>query len=137
MSNKQGFTFVELIVVISIISILSVLGSFAYVNYAERARDSRRRIDIQQLRSVLELYRSNTDDGVYPTATEYGSGSNSVLVTRGLIQTIPVDPRRAVYTYTPLPAGCNNTSSYCTSYRIQTTLETTGAVYVVTPGSVD
>ena len=134
---KKGFTLVELIIVIGLIGLLTVIGSFGYVNYSERSRDARRRIDVQALRSALELYRSNTVEGVYPTTNEYGSGTNSVLVTRGLLQSIPLDPRGAAYQYSPLPAGCNNTSSFCTSYTITIGLESSGTNYVVNPASIN
>ena len=136
MRNKSAFTLLEILVVVGLIGLLTAIGSFGYVNYAQKARDSRRQIDMQQLRSALELYRSNNSEGVYPTAAEYGSGTSSVLVSSGLVQTIPVDPRGAAYTYTPLPAGCDNTSNYCTSYTLQTTLEVTSQPYIVTPMSI-
>lgn len=135
--QKAGFTLLELLVVIGIIGILIAMSSMGYVNYSQKSRDSRRRIDIQQLRSALELYRSNTSEGVYPTTSEYGSGTSSVLVTAGLLQAIPVDPQGNAYVYTPLPANCNNTSTFCISYTIRTTFEINNQVYTVSPNSIN
>ncbi len=134
---KAGFTILEIIVVIGLIGILISMSSFGYVNYSQKSRDSRRRIDLQQLRSALELYRSNSTEGVYPSANQYGSGVSSVLVTSGLLQSIPLDPRGNIYVYTPTPAGCNNTSTFCTSYTLQTTLEVNSQAYIVSPNSMN
>lgn len=134
---KRGFTILEILVVIGLIGILVAMSSVGYVNYSQKSRDSRRKIDLQQLRSALELYRSNSTEGVYPSVNQYGAGSTSVLITAGLLQTIPVDPRGNAYVYTPLPANCNNTSTFCTSYTISTTLEVNSQPYTVTPNSVN
>lgn len=137
LKQKKGFTILEILVVVGLIGVLTAMSSMGFVRYSERSRDSRRRIDIQQIRSTLELYRSNSTEGTYPTLGQYGSGTNSVLVTSGLLQMIPVDPRGNAYVYAPLPAGCNNTSSFCISYTLTTTLETTSTPYVVTPNSMN
>lgn len=135
--TRAAFTLLELLVVIGIIGTIIAMSSFSYVNYAQKSRDARRRVDLQQLRSTLELYRSNTSEGVYPTTTQYGSGANSVLVTAGFINTIPVDPVGNVYVYTPSPAGCNNTSTFCISYTLRTIFEVNSQIYTVTPNSIN
>ncbi|MBP7967412.1 prepilin-type N-terminal cleavage/methylation domain-containing protein [Candidatus Woesebacteria bacterium] len=134
---KRGFTILEILVVIGLIGILVAMSSVGYVNYSQKSRDSRRKIDLQQLRSALELYRSNSAEGVYPSVSQYGSGTTSVLITAGLLQSIPVDPRGNAYVYAPLPVNCNNTSTYCISYTIGTTLEVNNQQYTVTPNSVN
>lgn len=135
--THAAFTLLELLVVIGLIGIIVAMSSFGYVNYSQKSRDARRRIDLQQLRSALELYRSNTSEGVYPTLNEYGSGATSVLVTAGLINTIPLDPAGNAYVYTPSPAGCNNTTSFCISYTLSTTLEVNNQAYTVNPNSIN
>ena len=135
--TRAAFTLLELLVVIGLIGIIVAMSSFGYVNYSQKSRDARRRIDLQQLRSALELYRSNTSEGVYPTSNQYGSGTTSVLVTAGLINTIPLDPAGNTYVYTPSPLGCDNTTSFCISYTLSTTLEINSQSYTVTPNSIN
>src|SRR3989344_2029162 len=53
-NNPQGFTLVELLVVISIIAILSVLGISLFGGVQQRARDARRRSDIAAIKNALE-----------------------------------------------------------------------------------
>ncbi|OHA09369.1 MAG: hypothetical protein A3B37_02285 [Candidatus Sungbacteria bacterium RIFCSPLOWO2_01_FULL_59_16] len=68
---KSGFTLIELLVVIAIIGLLASIV-FASLNSARaKARDAKRRSDLNQLRTALELYYSN--HGNYPiTTTWYG-----------------------------------------------------------------
>ncbi len=67
---SKGFTLIELLIVISIIGILSAVSLFALGGSRESARDTRRRADLESLRSALELYRSDCRE--YPTQATIG-----------------------------------------------------------------
>lgn len=60
----QGFTLVELLVVISILAILAIISIVAFTNIQKGARDAKRRGDIQAISTALELYKSV--NGSYP-----------------------------------------------------------------------
>lgn len=64
--SRQGFTIVELLIVIVVIAILATISVVAYNGIQGRARDSGRQQDIRQLTRALELYY--IDNGEYPTA---------------------------------------------------------------------
>jgi prepilin-type N-terminal cleavage/methylation domain-containing protein len=53
-NKKNGFTLVELIVVITILIILSTIGFFNYKNYVLHSRDTVRISDITNMKSALE-----------------------------------------------------------------------------------
>lgn len=75
---KKGFTLIELLVVISIIGILIGLSVFGLQGARETSRDSKRKSDLELLRSGIEIYKS--DCGSYPV----GNGDpTSVLATSG------------------------------------------------------
>lgn len=66
----RGFTMIELLVVATIIVLLSAIGLVSFSAAGKGARDGKRKADMEQLRSALELYR--TAVGTYPVA----SGAN-------------------------------------------------------------
>ena len=63
--RQGGFTFIELLVVIAIIAILSGAVALNLAGRTGEARISRAKLDIQQLQTALDTYR--TDQGRYPT----------------------------------------------------------------------
>lgn len=63
MRNK-GFTLVELIIVILIIALLSVIGMSTYTTVQVDARNSKRKSDLKEIQSALEIYRG--EHGLYP-----------------------------------------------------------------------
>ncbi len=98
-STPLGFSLIELIVVIAIIGVLSTLGMANYLNVKTKARDSIRKSDFAQLRSALELYRS--DQGAYPASPLPGCGSPLTGGGATYIQKVPCDPSSASsYSYT-------------------------------------
>ncbi len=63
--NFRGFTLVELLVVIVILSILGVVGVTLFSSTQQRARDAKRKADIQAMAKAME---ANYSPGVgYPT----------------------------------------------------------------------
>lgn len=65
-AGRVGFTFIELLVVITIIAVLSGAAVVSFTNTSRRSRDTRRRLDIENIRSALELCR--TESGSYPSS---------------------------------------------------------------------
>lgn len=56
LDNRNAFTLVELIVVITIVGILSTVGFVSYSNYLTGARDSNRIAQIGKLLTSLQVY---------------------------------------------------------------------------------
>ncbi len=64
-ARTRGFTLIELLVVIAIIGILSTLAIVALSSARQKARDSKRVADMNQITRALELYYN--DSNSYPT----------------------------------------------------------------------
>ncbi len=81
--RQQGFTLIEMLVVIGIMLILVGIAVPAYNRSVIRAREAALREDVFTLRSVISQY---TDD------KEKAPQSLADLVTAGYLKQIPVDP---------------------------------------------
>jgi len=68
MFGKKGFTLVELLVAMTIMAVLVSLALVAFQGSRRSARDAKRRTDLEQIRSALEMYRTDYG-GVYPVRT--------------------------------------------------------------------
>lgn len=122
---RSGFSLLELIVVISIIAIITAVSAIPYTNFVKNSRDSRRKVDLEQLRAALELYKSNSENGTYPGVSNYVDLAGELSPT--YIKTLPEDPQPGkTYEY-----ECNNIDS-CTSYIITSNLES-GQTYTIEP----
>lgn len=116
----NAFTLIELLVVISIIGILIALSASAFLSTKASARDTKRKADLEEIRSALEIYR--TDCGRYPATVAFGSaltgdGSSSSCGTANTYMAkVPNDPQTSAYQYGYLPSG--------TGYKLCSYLET-------------
>ncbi len=91
---KKGFTLLELLVVISLIGLLTTIAVVSFQGTNQRARDGKRKADLEQIRTALEISRSNSGTNTYPTAL-------SELVTELYLTVLPTDPKTFTYVYSP------------------------------------
>lgn len=101
--HTRGFTLIELLVVISIIGVLIALSVFGLQGARKASRDAKRKSDVEQIRSGIEIYKSDCDK--YPPTlgtSLIGDGSvTSCPDTNTYISSTPVDPLTPtnVYSY--------------------------------------
>ena len=122
-AHWRGFTLVEVLVTATIISVLTAIGIVSYTNINKRSRDTKRKSDMEQIRSALEMYRS--DNGGYPNT---GSGSwtdasnLSATLVSSYMAAIPSDPKSTtqVYRYQATNLVSGNYYGYCVSSLIET-----------------
>jgi len=88
--RKNGFTLVELLVTMTVIAILMGLAFVSFSGTKKTARDGKRKADLEQIRSALEMYRS--DNEKYPS-------SLSDLTSGGYLSSLPADPLGYTYYY--------------------------------------
>lgn len=120
MNQKRGFTLVEMIVVLSVIGLLVGGIALSLPKQGSNARDNRRKVDLEQIRAALELYRSDQPNGNYPASTADLSPT--------YLSIVPTDPSTSTaYTYVSSPGGCTTAGpTFCVSYRITANLEVGG-----------
>src|SRR5258706_992741 len=79
--QKKGFTLIELLVSIAIIATLIGLALPNYLSARGRAKDARRKEDLQQLKSALQLYYN--DFHKYPPSGSAGIGKLNYIAGCG------------------------------------------------------
>ncbi len=124
--KTNGFTIVEIIIVIVIIGVLTGLVTNAFGGLQDDARDSERKTDVQAFASELESYYS--DFGMYPTLANLNDATWVDQNLTGIEEGVLVDPKGNRYTYTPDPVGCDNLSdsTECSAYVLTADLEDDG-----------
>lgn len=65
MSQKNGFTLVELVITIAVIGILTSISVFSFINVQKQARDSSRSFSVGLIAEALEKYHEK--NGEYPS----------------------------------------------------------------------
>jgi len=143
---KKGFTLMELLIVMSIIAIITAIGLVSYAPINRRSRDAKRKSDLEQVRSALEMYRS--DNGYYPTSSaasfsplttlDPGDGNGPLVST--YLPSIPMDPKNTTatlrtYYYIVIGAGPDY-YSYCLCSGVENTADGKNECGITPPAEI-
>lgn len=110
--RSQGFTIVELLIVIVVIGILALLVITTYSGIQQKARNSKRQTDIQSIQTQLEAFFSQ--NGYYPSLTDMkDTAANGFLATnmKSLDKTALTDPSNPTQS-DQLVTGAGTAKSY-------------------------
>lgn len=134
-----GFTLIELLVVISIIGILIALSVFGLQGARTASRDSKRKADLELIRSGLEIYKSDCAGYPLPSSGQagdpvavigtslIGNGSSSgCALANTYISQMPSDPISPNQSYLYYSNG--------TTYELCAALEQSSGLSLVTCG---
>ena len=83
LSSSQGFTIIELMIVVTIVGILATLAVPSYHAAIIKAKEGALRQDLFSLRDVIDQHRA--DKGKYPESIQS-------LVSAGYLRRVPTDP---------------------------------------------
>ena len=64
--KPNGFTLIEILVVVAIVGILVTIVVSNFVGIRINARDARRKAELAQIQKALELYKSDQSPQAYP-----------------------------------------------------------------------
>ncbi|MDH5764674.1 MAG: type II secretion system major pseudopilin GspG [Gammaproteobacteria bacterium] len=105
MNKQQGFTLIEIIVVVVIIGILATFIAPKFLGRTDEARITKAKADIGALESALELYKldnynyPSTDQGLQALVEKPGSDPVPVNWKDGYIKKLRKDPWQRDYLY--------------------------------------
>lgn len=134
--KQQGFTIVELLIVIVVIGILAALVITSFTGIQQKARDTERTTDVKALHSSVENYYAL--NGRYPTLANLQDDDFIQSDLRGLDVEAARDPKgqgtndveeaaaQNRYGYAVTAAGgdaCDNATADCAEYTLTATLE--------------
>ena len=114
----QGFTLIELMIVVAIIGILAAIAIPQFANLVSKSQEGRTKANLGTIRSALSIYYGDSE-GWYPVAS---TGNNlTVLATGGrYLQTVP---------NADLPKTTNSIGHPSTNTEASTGNDTGGWVY--------
>jgi prepilin-type N-terminal cleavage/methylation domain-containing protein len=131
-SARQGFTLVELLIVIAVITMIMVVVFPNFMGVRQRARDSQRKSELAQIQRAIELYKQDQMPPVYPTTGALSSDlcgkcwSSGGMNCSGNIYMykVPCDPQSSGTTPTPFLYIASGADAL--QYTISTCLENAG-----------
>ena len=103
--GEQGFTLVELMVVIVIIGLLAAIVAFNVLPMGDKARVEKAKSDISTIEQALEMYKlqnlhyPSTSDGLQALVKAPSSADPSRYQAGGYIKKLPKDPWGNPYQY--------------------------------------
>lgn len=92
-SQILGFTLVEMLVVMAIVTLMLSVAILSFNSVRVRARNAKRKADINHFIKALELYRAS-NNSLYPVRTSATNFSNAAFtgMMALYINDMPVDP---------------------------------------------
>ncbi|GBU15120.1 pilus biosynthesis protein [Polaromonas sp.] len=117
--SQQGFTLIEIMIVVAIIGIISAIALPSYSEYIRRGHRADARASLLQMAQWME--RAATANGVYPTAT-----ANTAAVAAALASVqknryaVTMDSSTSTFTVTATP-GDGQSNDKCGNYTLTNT----------------
>jgi general secretion pathway protein G len=94
--SQNGFTLIEVLIVVTMLVILASMGMVQYQNSVQRTREAVLKEDLFRMRDAIDQYHA--DKGTYPPALDS-------LVSGGYLRKVPEDPfTQSSETWVPVPA---------------------------------
>lgn len=137
--KEQGFTIVELLIVIVVIGILALLVITTYSGIQQKARNSKRQSDVAAIQTQLEAFYQQS--GYYPSRADMNNGTWLAANLKSLDQNALIDPSNATQSKTLVAtptaksysyevtdasdASCESTDTNCAKYTLTATFEGT------------
>jgi prepilin-type N-terminal cleavage/methylation domain-containing protein len=91
--KDDGFTLIELVVVIAIIGVLVTLINVNFMQARARARDVQRKSEVRAIQKLLEEYKNDQAQQDYPNTSGTATAVLTATLVPGYISVVPIDPK--------------------------------------------
>lgn len=134
-NKEQGFTIVELLIVIVVIGILAALVVTTFTGIQQKARNTERQTDIKAIHGQVEAYYAvagryptlaNLNDSTFRTTNMKGLDEEALKDPKGASATLAATAGANTYSYAVTATGggaCDNTTNDCAVYILTATNE--------------
>ncbi len=134
-SKDQGFTIVELLIVIVVIGILAALVVTTFTGIQQKARNTERQTDVKAIHGQVEAYYAqngkyptlaNLNDATFRTANMKGLDEEALKDPKGSASTLAGTAAANTYSYAVLASddtACDNSTKDCAKYTLTATYE--------------
>ncbi len=134
-NKEQGFTIVELLIVIVVIGILAALVVTTFTGIQQKARNTERQTDIKAIHGQVEAYYAqngryptlaNLNDSTFRTANMKGLDEEALKDPKGTGPTLAAAAAANIYSYAVTATGggaCDNSTNDCAVYVLTATNE--------------
>ena len=133
--KEQGFTIVELLIVIVVIGILAALVITTFTGIQQKARNTERQTDIKALHGQIEAYYAqngkyptldNLNDSSWRASNMKGLDAEALKDPKGTAQTLVASAAANAYSYDVKASddtACDNSAKDCAKYTLTATYE--------------
>jgi type IV pilus assembly protein PilE len=84
-NRSEGFTLIELMIVVAIVAIVAAIAVPAYNSYIRESRLGAMRMNLDTLRIAVEAYRLDSQAGTYGNVKEYSYTSGAIASSYGWV----------------------------------------------------
>lgn len=125
-----AFTLIELLVVISVIAILISMVTVSFTSAQKQARDTKRKSDLVQYRTLLESYANKTN-GLFPAHASVVTADTICGASELNQANCPTDPKNGTSPYGYKYVSDGTAGFTATKYTIYGILESATTTYWV------